>query len=203
MGITIYISQETEFLRLFYLCVSVFCLHVYMCTMFVVGAYRSQKRSLEPLDLETTWITMWVLRTSGLKHWDISSALGSRILWGAFSRPFGKTVSCKMYDALTELQSSDQDRRKYTWASVYCAAASFHRGRLDIFRKVKQHYVLSVSWGTVKSPNRTTLWVEWKVYWRSNRPGCLQEGREKQHGGKQVDLIGQSAGGVSGQTQAV
>lgn len=50
--LTTYISQEIEFLRLFYFMhISVLPTCV-LCMMFVLGACRSQKRSLEALELE-------------------------------------------------------------------------------------------------------------------------------------------------------
>ena len=40
--------------RIYFLCVWLCCLHVYLCTVYMPGAFRGQKRASDPLELELT-----------------------------------------------------------------------------------------------------------------------------------------------------
>ena len=72
------------YLKQFILCICVFCLPVYLYTMYVPGIYRDPKRVLDPLELELQlWASMRMLGTEpgssagaaiALNCWAISAA---------------------------------------------------------------------------------------------------------------------------------
>lgn len=110
----------------------------------MLDACRREKSSLDPWN--------WSHRVSGtrpqpsakaasaLRHQAGSPVMESGVTWGAFSRSFGKIISCLECHALTELKNNDNNGRKYL--------------RAEYIVQQLPEFLPSVSKGLMRPPNR-------------------------------------------------